>query len=81
MADVKQPKKPNLSLSKHRSTFLTARPTVRVGAFAVELFSFDSVHMREDQINSILSEIIKRFAFRNDVSEQSVVVFNVRLLP
>ena len=34
-----------------------------------EDFSFNSVHMREDQINSILSEIIKRIAFRNDVSE------------
>ena len=48
-----------------------------VGTLAIELFSFDGIYMGKDQIDGILGEIIKRRARAYNVSEESVIFFNL----
>lgn len=50
------------------------------GRLSVETFSEDTVDMRENEINSVLGEIVEGRARGNDVSEEGVILFNPGLL-
>lgn len=41
---------------------------------------FDSIHVREDQVDGFLSEAVKGCSGRHDRTKQSMIVFNVRFL-
>ncbi len=48
--------------------------------FSVELFSFCGIDMRKDKINRILRKTVERTSFGNDIPEERMIVFNMRLL-
>ena len=46
------------------------------GRFGIETFSEDTVDMRENEINSVLGEIIERRTRGDDVTEESMILFD-----
>lgn len=51
-----------------------------VGALAEELLAQERVHVREDQVDIVLREVVKGRGARKNAAEKRVVVFHVRLL-
>ena len=51
-----------------------------VGAFPIELVSFNSIDVGKDEIDRILGKGVERRVRRNDVSKESMILFNVRFL-
>ena len=51
-----------------------------IGTFPVKAFAQHGVHVRENQVHRVLSEIVKGTSAGSDASEKRVVIFHVRLL-
>ena len=49
-----------------------------IGTFPVKAFAQHGVHVRENQIHRVLSEIVKGTSAGNDVSKKRMIVFYMR---
>ena len=49
-----------------------------IGTFPVKAFAQHGVHVRENQVHRVLSEIVKGTSAGNDASEKRTVIFHVR---
>ena len=48
------------------------------GAFSVELFSFDCIDVRENQIHCLLRKTVEGSSRWNDIAKQGMVLFDMR---
>ena len=51
-----------------------------IGAFPVELPAQNAVHMRKNQVDSILRKVVEGCTAWDDISQKCMIVFNMRLL-
>lgn len=46
----------------------------------MQAFSFNAVHMREDQVDCILGKVIETFALWDNVAKEGVILFDFGFL-